>query len=514
MKRLILVSLALNVSLHAQTPAPAPENRLPADLAEVVFGAKKQEHRDYTILGAAMRGIPALDGRPLLLWSRDGALEIADERAAAAEWLGRAREALGFGTFDIAYVGRGKFRTLDYHEFALRLDGRRFLDTHVEMYFANGRFVGLYHNFPAPLLSIDAAELAGDGELVWFAQREDARGYRIVPARVVVRDEAQRRVHEVRTARGLAYTWIEAGSTPTPAAAATFREYRLPTGTFPDQIWAASNGLIWLSQPSNGLVTSFDPQTQKWAQFPIGGSAPDGLWVDDQDRVWTGIYNSGQLGLLDAVTKKVTRINMPYGSSRPAIPSPSSHGTIWVTDHIQNRISEYDPQSAKWLGSHVLPIASSWVVEGCVDPGGETSYFTGYRSHTLPYKPYGKPIGNIPVPSRTGPSFPAFRDGKVWFTNWNSGRLGVYDIATKQVTEYLYRSTERGGPISTLPTGEVIVGTRSLGYIVVFDPQKATFREFKIPTATGLKDGLTVAPDGTIWFTGSGANKIAQLVLK
>jgi streptogramin lyase len=48
----------------------------------------------------------------------------------------------------------------------------------------------------------------------------------------------------------------------------------------------------------------------------------------------------------------------------------------------------------------------------------------------------------------------------------------------------------------------------------VFDPASKTFQNYQIPTATpGLKDGLTVAQDGAIWFTESGQQKIARLVL-
>ena len=61
----------------------------------------------------------------------------------------------------------------------------------------------------------------------------------------------------------------------------------------------------------------------------------------------------------------------------------------------------------------------------------------------------------------------------------------------------------------------MVVGTRNRGYIVVFDPKTSTFADYVIPTANpGLKDGLTVAPDGVIWFTETlSAHKIAKLVL-
>ena len=517
MKRFLAGAAALctSLALSAQVKTPIPE-----DLDEVVFGARKQVHADFAIQGIRFRGIPSLDGKPVLLWNADAKkpLVLAQDRTRVADWLRQNAGAFGFGDFVPVFARSDKFRSLDYLEFGLARKGRRLLDTQVRVYFKAGAFVGLWHNFPLPLLGLDGgpvADVPGKGEVVWFAERRGVLGYRLVPGRVERVVTGGVTTDEIRTAKGVAYTLVHPQKTVDPNAAPTFNEYSVPVGSFPDQIWADSTGIIWISQPNSGYVTSFAPSTKKWTQYATApGRGADGLWCDDEDRVWTGMYYTRQLGMLDVPTKKLTLIPMPYTPSSPAIPSPSSQGTVWVTDHAYNRISEYNPATKKWVGSHVMPITRTWVVEGTLDPGTETVWFTGYFSNTMPFKPLGKAIGNVAIPSRGGPAFLAYRDGRVWFSLWNANRCGYVEVATNKVVEFAYRAGERGGPMSMLPTGEAVVGTRSAGYIVVLDPVKKTFREFKIPTSTGLKDGLTVSPDGTIWFTGTYRNKIAQLVLK
>ena len=192
----------------------------------------------------------------------------------------------------------------------------------------------------------------------------------------------------------------------------------------------------------------------------------------------------------------------------------SSQGTVWVTDHANNKISEFDPVARTWFGTHVMPTNNCWVVAGVLDPTRESVWFTEYNANQLGVKPLGQPVQDVAVPSGGGPAFLYYNDDKVYYSLWTANRLGEYDVVARQFTEYSYRTGEIGGPMFMAPNGSVVLGTRNKGWIVVFDPASKTFKQFQIPTAgAGLKDGLTVAQDGVIWFTESSRNKIAKLVL-
>lgn len=59
----------------------------------------------------------------------------------------------------------------------------------------------------------------------------------------------------------------------------------------------------------------------------------------------------------------------------------------------------------------------------------------------------------------------------------------------------------------------MICGTRGSGFIIVHDKSLGLLRKFPIPDPNpSLKDGLTVAADGAVWYTLSGANRIGRLV--
>ncbi len=508
------VFLALVIPSAIAQDAPVPNG-----LRDAIFGAHKHPTANVSIGGHAFRGIVSRDGMPVLVWSRDAKspLKLPFDRAAFARWINGADKEFKHLGFEASFKSNAKYLDMDAWVFELSRKGVPLFDHWVKVYWKDKIFVGMLNHFPAPATSV-VEPTDGDRstpDRVYYAQADAKAEYRLVIATLSRRETATHRRTEVVTRRGAEVEiWQQKDGYMAPAGAATFSEYTVPSGTFPDQIWADSTGIIWFSQPSNNWVTSFNPKTSKFTQYATtGGSGPDGLWVDDKDRVWTGLYYSSHLGVLDVATKKFTAFAAPYTPASLAIPSPSSRDTIWVTDHKNNRISEFDPKQSTWLGSHVMPTSATWVVAGTVDRTRERVWFTGYSSNSLPYKDIGKPIGEVPTPTRGGPSFLVYNDNKIWYSNWLNNRLGMLDVASSKFTEYTYRAGETGGPIAITPTGKPVIGGK-VSHIVVFDPVSKTFTDYAIPSSRRLKDGITVSPDGAIWFTGTYTNKIARLVIK
>lgn len=286
---------------------------------------------------------------------------------------------------------------------------------------------------------------------------------------------------------------------------------------YPDQIWADSKGLIWFSEPLVSRVSRFDPTTDTFRSYATTGyNGADGLQVDDRDRVWFGLINLNHgLGMIDAATGVFTRYPAPYAGAQLAVPTQTNRGTILVTDHAAQKICEFDPATATWLNTITMP-AGSYPVSGTLEAETGDVYFPLYAWNGLGrWSPGVTSITRIPTPSASGPAFAAIHDGKVYISYGLTNRLGVYDTRSGTFTDHAWRAGELGGPIAIAPNGHVVVGTRNRGYIAVFDPKTQTFTDYLIPTPNpGLKDGLTVAPDGVIWFTETlGAHKIAKLVL-
>ncbi len=489
----------------------------PAQVRDLVMGLRVLASEALD-LGVEARALRDASGVPFFIWREGDVRELAvpRDRAQAAAWLTTHARALGHGTLQARFADASTWRGLEVWAFTLTHDGVPMHDAQARLYWGDEGCLGILNRCPrlGPLPDVSAVKNDPTARIY-----VDPAGGAPVVAHLRTTTDAKHRKHELFAGGRAVHTVFEQLAWDPAPQAAVITEYTFAGMNFPDQIWADARGRIWFSEPPGNRVTVFDPNTLAFTSYPtrVGTTVygqPDGLAVDDQDRVWTGLYTSTHgLGVHDVTTGVFTRYAAPYPNAAMAIPTPTMHGTIYVTDHANNRISELDPVTGTWVRSEVLA-AGTYPVGGMIEPETGDAWFTLYTFNGLGKLSPGKPIVQIPTPSRTGPAFAGVHDGKIYYTYWSENKLGEYDTRSGTFVEYLWRTGELGGPMAMAPNGHVIVGTRSAGYIAVFDPLTKTFTDHKIPTASpGLKDGLTVAPDGTIWFTESGRNKIAKLVL-
>jgi streptogramin lyase len=508
-----LVSCCLATLAAFAFAAPPAAAQVPRSLNDLVLGGRARPQVELEILGDSFKGMPVFSAQPYILWPVGEAEHLpAMDSDVAARWIEAAAPMLGLEGFRAHHVDSWSWREATVLSFALEHDGLELWQARVQAHFGGGKLIGLALDVPQPLLGIEpfAGDLPRDGSHVLFAERGE-RGYRAVATPATVTQTATHTITTVAGQRVLVGHLPPAAHTGKPE----FTEWNVPAGSFPDQIELDSLGNVWFSQPPNNWLTRFVPLTATFTQFSTtGGSLPDGMCVDSQDRVWTGFNGGGGLGRLQNGVH--TAFAAPYGGAAMAIPKPTSQGTLWVTDHQANRISEFDPATTTWLTSLVMPSAGAWVVEGDEDPVSKAFYFTCYSVNKLAIKPLGQPIQETPTPGFGGPAFPVVSNGVAYYSLWSVAALGAYDIASGQHTLHAHSlPSEVGGPIAALPDGRIALGTRGAGYIMVFDPSNSTFEAFKIPTTvtSNLKDGMTIGHNGEVWFTETSANKSARLKL-
>ena len=516
----------LFVALAPAAAAPGRPEDVPSALREVVLGASKQPHVTLWLGGERYAALER-GGAPFLAWPLErGGPDRDPERARA--WLARRGAELAHAGFQPVYHHRGLWRAsasdgvplaLDVLEFRLEHRGLELLDARVSLYFDGERFLGLLNDVPAPLGARQALSEAAPGvERVWLAID---RGGEPVRDLVVARVEREHYGGRLRTRYRVdgeplpAVTVVSFQALPPLSSFEQFQEHAVPKGDFPDQVGVGPDGAVWFSQPNQDFITRFEPGAMTFKSFSLPeASRPDGLCVDGAGRVFTGLYGAGELAVRDAAGQ-ILRHALPYPSARPAIPLVTSQGRVWVTDHVRNRVSEFDPDGATWPQSLVVPTPSAWVVAGAEHLPTGVLYFAEYLANRVAVVDPALPVVTELAGIGGGPAFVAVVGDKLYWTQWNRDRLGEYDLSTGQRIEYQYPVPgEFGGPIGATHDGRVVVGTRNVGYLLVFDPAPATFAAYMVPTGSpGLKDGLAVDADGAIWFAESAAGKLAKLAL-
>jgi streptogramin lyase len=101
--------------------------------------------------------------------------------------------------------------------------------------------------------------------------------------------------------------------------------------------------------------------------------------------------------------------------------------------------------------------------------------------------------------------------GKVWFTMPVTNSIGVYDPA-KQTVQQWFVPTASAGPwdLAIDSTGKIWFTEHYVNQIGSFDPASQTFHEIATPTAGSDPYGITVDASDNIWFT-ENPDSVAQI---
>lgn len=450
--------------------------------------------------------------RPSLVWAQAGRLPVKNDPAAALRWLSQYSDELGHGAFTPVFDEARNFREFPILVFTLKHAGIRLHDAEVWICFDDAGCAGLLNRVPAGL---DVAPAVPDKAVdpCYYSRREASE-----PDRLIVAEQrrSQTGTHDVVEfldgTVGFARELTQR-DTAAPDSSATFTVFNF--GGFPDQLAADSRGVIWCSDPTLNRLLEIDPLTGTatfHATSPWG--QPDGLCVDDKDRVWTGLYTAGDgLGMFDRRTNTLARWAPPPSGSELAIPAWQSGNSIFVTEHGPSRLHEFDLATSTWKPSLQLP-AGGWPVESNCDTSTGDLFVTLYSTDQIGIVRNSSVVGTPPTPLQAGPAFCDALNGKLWFSYWLTPQLGELDVASGIFTTYNLPVAGGGGPMDIGPNGHVFLGVRGTGYILEFDPKTGLATPHAIPSsASYLKDGLIVAPDGTVWFASGVGGNVVRLTL-
>lgn len=529
---LALLALALSASLPSLATAEPLEGGKggpPRSLRHLVLHPGHRPVHSVALGETKFEFLALREGVPFLLWPAEGqAVAFEQKQDEVQRWLTAQLPALGVQGFEPAFENAWSWRENVVWTYHLQRAGLELHDARIDFHWLNGEFQGLRALIERPILgraedpTTGAQSTEASTERVWFARRRierDIDGYDMVIAEVQ-REVGERNTHARYVLPGgqLLSTIVSSTNIGPQQEGTAFAwdEYNVPSGTFPDQLGSDSTGRVWFSQPLNNKVTVFDPVAETFSSPPQSIPSPDGMIVDSQDRLWTGLYVGGAgLGMLDTTNGNYVAFPASYANAVMAIPFETVSGEIWVTDHERNRVSIFDPQTSTFTSSMVMPTAGAWVVDGAQDPTTQTMYFQEYSTNKLAIKPVGQPMFDIPTPTG-GPAFVVYSRGKVYIGLWAVGRLAVYDIASGLFTTHDYPDTGNvGGPVDVLSNGDIVATGRNFGAIYIFHPDTLTFDRYLIPTAgAGIKDGVHADANDVIWVAETNANKLGKLHLQ
>lgn len=302
--------------------------------------------------------------------------------------------------------------------------------------------------------------------------------------------------------------------TPSASTALRVREYAVPPGTRPHDVAPARDGGVWYTAQGSGELGRLDPRTAKTEHVALGeGSSPHGVIVGPDGAPWITDSGLNAIVRVDPATKAVRRYPLPASSGYANLNTASfdRRGILWFTGQsgIYGRV---DPRSGQVRVFRAPRGAGPYGIT--TTPSGAVYYASLAGSY----------LGRIDVrrgtatvlqpPTRNQGARRAWSDsrGRIWISEWNAAKLGMYDPRTRRWREWrLPGSNPMPYAVWVDEKDKVWLSDFGANALVRFDPTTGRFTRVRLPTP-GADVRQILGRRGEVWGAESGADKLVVVL--
>jgi virginiamycin B lyase len=292
----------------------------------------------------------------------------------------------------------------------------------------------------------------------------------------------------------------------TVAPGLTLRSYPVPAGTHPHDVAPAADGGVWFTGQRAGYLGHLNPDTGDVTRVPLGdGSAPHGVIVGPDRAAWITDGGLNAIVRVDAASREVRRFPLPANRSGANLNTATFDraGVLWFTG--QNGIyGRLDPATGQMQvydaprGRGPYGIATT--------PSGEVYYASLAGSHVARIDTASGQASILepPTPGQGARRVWSDSSGRIWVSEWNAGRLGVYDPAAKSWREWpLPGQGAKAYSVYVDDRDHVWVSDFTANTLVRFEPQTERFTTVPLPGKDAAVRQMLGRP-GEVWGAASG----------
>jgi virginiamycin B lyase len=319
----------------------------------------------------------------------------------------------------------------------------------------------------------------------------------------------------VRFARLLALGLVALAVTTLPMAVGAtesrfvVREYPVPAGSHPHDVAPARDGGVWYTAQHSGALGWLNPKTGATRHIPLGsGSSPHGVIVGPDGAPWITDSGLNAIVRVDPRTRRVRRFPLPGGAYANLNTAAFDRGgALWFTGQsgVYGRL---DPRTGRMrvfaaprgrgpYGITVTPADTVYYASLAGSYIGRIDRRTG-RAAVLQPPTRGQGARRVWSDSR----------GRIWVSEWNAGKLGMYEPARRRWREW--RLPGRGPQPYAVYVDErdiVWLTDFATNAFVRFDPRTQRFTTIRLPSSPANVRQL-LGRRGEVWGAESGVDKL------
>jgi virginiamycin B lyase len=290
----------------------------------------------------------------------------------------------------------------------------------------------------------------------------------------------------------------------------TMQEYPVPTGSRPHDVAPAATGGVWYTAQGAGELGYLDSATGRIRRIKLGtGSAPHGVIVGPDGTPWITDGGLNALVHVDPQTDGVRRFPLPPGRERANLNTATfdHRGLLWFTGQsgVYGRL---DPATGKLEVFDAPRGPGPYGI--CTTPDGSV-YFASLAGSTVARIDTTTGVATLlqpPTPQQGARRVWADSKGRVWVSEWNAGRLGVYDPASGRWREWPSPTTHsKPYAVYVDDRDTVWLSDWSSNALVRFDPASETFHAMPLPSPRADVRQV-LGRVGEVWGAESGADKL------
>lgn len=290
-------------------------------------------------------------------------------------------------------------------------------------------------------------------------------------------------------------------------------EFPVPSGSHPHDVAPATDGTIWYTAQGSGELGQLDPSTGDTYHIHLGnGSAPHGVIVGPDGAPWITDGGLNAIVRVDPSTKETKIFSLPADNSYANLNTATfdQSGILWFTG--QNGIyGRLDPTTG-----HIKTFSSP---KGpgpygiSTTPDGDV-YFASLAGSYIAR--IDLETGNVTVLEPPTPDQGARRVwsdsiNRIWVSEWDSGKLGVYDPNTKTWKEWqLPGKNPLPYAVYVDEHDKVWISDFASNSFLRFDPMLESFEEFKLPSKDAKVRQILGSPE-EVWGAESGTDKLVRV---
>lgn len=294
------------------------------------------------------------------------------------------------------------------------------------------------------------------------------------------------------------------------AAEPELREYPVPEGSHPHDVAPAPDGSVWYTAQHLGELGRLDPETGKTRHIPLGkGSRPHGVIVGPDGAPWITDGGLNAIVRIDPGTEAVKVFPLPEGKGYANLNTATfdRRGVLWFTGQsgIYGRL---DPRTATVDVFDAPKGRGPYGIAAAPDGGVYFASLAGSYVGRIDRETGAVTVLSPPTPAQGARRVWPDSKGRIWVSEWNAGRLGMYDPSSGKWREWpLPGNDPKPYAVYVDATDAVWLSDFGGNALVRFDPAKESFDVFPLPSAGANVRQLLGRP-GEVWGAESGTDKL------